>query len=317
MAKKYGNNYNDRQTLIKKAAVIAFWGNLALAGLKLFAGIKTGSLSVLGDGIDSATDVLVAGIALFISFLISQPSDKTHPWGHGRAETTATMAFSFIILFAGSQLVLSAVKNVINQTAPTQTGFLSVIIILISIAGKLCLALSQYLLGKKANSSITLANAQNMRNDVVISVSVLIGLCVSYFFAFPIIDSIIAFLVGLWVIKNAVQLFLEMNMELMDGNENSEAYKTLFSVIKSIGGVTNPHKVRMRRIASMWDIDLDIEVDENLTVHEAHKIADKLEDGIKMAIPDVYDIVIHVEPAGHRRHHKREQYGLKESDISG
>jgi cation diffusion facilitator family transporter len=145
---------------------------------------------------------------------------------------------------------------------------------------------------------------------------VLLGLILSYFFTLPVIDSIIALLVGLWIIKNAVKLFLEMNMELMDGSESSEEYKTLFSVIKSVEGVTNPHKVRMRKIASMWDIDLDIEVDENLTVHEAHKIADKLEEEIKQAIPDVYDIVIHIEPAGHRRHHRREQFGLKESDIT-
>ncbi|MBP7479680.1 MAG: cation transporter [Spirochaetaceae bacterium] len=315
MSKKSETKPVDRLRYIKTAALIAFWGNLLLAVLKLFTGIKTGSLSVFGDGIDSATDVLVAGIALFISYLISRPSDKTHPWGHGRAETTATMAFSFIIFFAGLQLVFSAVKSLLNKTAAPETELLSVIIILVSIAGKLGLALSQYFLGKKADSSITLANAQNMRNDVVISVSVLLGLCLSYFFTLPLIDSIIALLVGLWVIRNAVKLFLEMNMELMDGSESSEEYKTLFSVIKGVDGVSNPHKVRMRKIASMWDIDLDIEVDENMTVHEAHKIADKLEEEIKKAIPEVYDIVIHVEPAGHRRHHRREQYGLKETDI--
>lgn len=316
MIKNFEAGHIDRLKYIKTAALIAFWGNLVLSALKLFAGIKSGSLSVLGDGIDSATDVLVAGIALFISYLISRPSDKTHPWGHGRAETTATMAFSFIILYAGLQLVLSALKGMINRTAQAETELLSVVIIVISIAGKLGLAFSQYLLGKKANSAITLANAQNMRNDVVISVSVLLGLILSYFFTLPVIDSIIALLVGLWIIKNAVKLFLEMNMELMDGSESSEEYKKLFSVIKGVEGVTNPHKVRMRKIASLWDIDLDIEVDENLTVHEAHKIADKLEEEIKHAIPDVYDIVIHIEPAGHRRHHRREQYGLKESDIT-
>ncbi len=315
MVMTIAGNHTDRLKYIKTAALIAFWGNLLLSALKIYAGVASKSLSVLGDGIDSATDVIIAGIALLISFLISRPSDKNHPWGHGRAETTATMALSFVILYAGVQLVISAVKSVIFQTSATETELFSVIIICISIAGKLCLALSQYILGKKANSSITLANAQNMRNDVVISVSVLLGLCLSYFFSLPILDSIIAFLVGLWVIKNAIGLFLEMNMELMDGSQSSEAYKTLFDVVKNVSGVSNPHKVRMRKIASLWDIDIDIEVDEELTVHEAHKITDKLEEEIKKAIPDIYDIVIHVEPAGHRRHHRREQFGLNEADI--
>ena len=80
----------SRMKLISLAGWIALLGNLSLALIKVTAGIAAGSLAVLGDGLDSATDVSIACMTLIISRIIHRPSDENHPWGHGRAETTAT-----------------------------------------------------------------------------------------------------------------------------------------------------------------------------------------------------------------------------------
>ena len=122
-------------------------------------------------------------------------------------------------------------------------------------------------------------------------------------------------LVSCWVIKNAIKLFSEMNTELMDGNPDEGIYKTMFDAVMSVKGVSNPHRARIRKIASHWDIDLDIEVDAEMTVHNAHEITSKVEKSVRTAIPDVYDIMVHVEPAGHSGHHEKEQFGLRESDV--
>lgn len=317
---------SSRMRLITLAGWIALLGNLLLAVIKLGAGIVSGSLAVLGDGLDSATDVSIACMTLIVSKIIQQPSDKEHPWGHGRAETTATMVVAFIIFYAGMQLCLSSGKQIFNILAGTSlannpiqenmaVGGMALLATIISIAGKLLLAWSQYRLGRKSGSMMVMANAKNMATDSIISISVLAGLGAAQLLKLPVIDPAVAFLVGLWVLKNAVSIFMQMNLELMDGNQDKELYKTLFNAVRTVEGVSNPHRVRIRKIASRWDIDMDIEVDAYISLHDAHELAERVEESVRQAIPDVYDIMVHMEPVGHSEHHPQEQYGLSESDL--
>ncbi len=305
----------QRQRLISRAGIIALFGNLFLAIAKLFVGFITGSLSVLGDGIDTTTDVIIACMTLVIGKIISRPSDKSHPWGHGRAETMGTLALSFVIFFAGFQLAISAIQQLNSQTSSAEISSLAIIITCISIITKIVLAISQLILGKMANSSMVKANAQNMINDIVISGSVLLGLIISYMFSSPLIDPLVALIVSIWIIKNAVLIFWEMNTELMDGNQNSDIYKELFNAVRTVKGVANPHRVRMRKIANYWDIDLDIEVPADMSVLDAHEISEKVTAAIRLAIPDIYDIMVHIEPEGLSEKHVVEAYGLSEKDL--
>ena len=295
---------------IKVAGVIALLGNAVLALIKLLFAYLSGSLAVMGDGIDSGTDVLIAIVTLVIGSIIAQPSDKEHPWGHGRAETTATMALSFIIFFAGSQLVVQSASRLIRGNIASENSHLAVTAAIISIAGKSVLALLQYHYGKLAGSDMVKANAQNMKNDIVMSAAVLLGLFLSALFNCPAIDPALALLVGFWIIKNACALFCQMNMELMDGNSDDSLYTRLFEAASSVEGVKNPHGARIRKIASHYDIDLDIEASPFLTLFEAHELSEQVEEAIREAISDVYTVTIHIEPCGSDSHQRQEQYGI-------
>jgi cation diffusion facilitator family transporter len=299
----------NRSSIIKIASIIALVGNFILSALKIGAGLYAGSLAVLGDGIDSFMDVLIAIMTLAVSRVISKPADKDHPWGHGRAETVATSILAMILFFAGGQLILSSVQQLIAGTKTEIPGTAALVVTCISIAGKILLSWSQYLFGKKADSALLKANAKNMAADVFTSVGVLIGLGFSIFLNITAIDLITAVLVGLWIIKNAVSIFIETNVELMDGTQNDEFYKLLFEAVHSVPGAGNPHRTRMRRIAGYWDIDLDIEVDPALSITQAHEIANKVETAIKSKIDHIFDIMIHVEPVGNKQ---VESYGLTE-----
>ena len=300
---------------IRVAGTIALIGNAALAFIKILLAYFSKSLAVMGDGIDSSTDVLIAIVTLVISAIISRPSDKEHPWGHGRAETTTTLVLSFIIFFAGAQLAIQSVTRLMNPQDAQAIGRGAVIAAIISIAGKTVLALLQFHYGKIADSEMVKANALNMKNDIIMSLGILVGLFLSEQFKLPILDPIIALLVGLWVIKNAAKLFLQVNFELMDGNADNSLYQKLFSAVSSVQGVHNPHKARIRKMASLFDIDLDIEVDPDMTVYDAHEKAEQVEEAIREVIPEAYDILIHVEPLGSDSHQREEKYGLKPEDM--
>lgn len=310
--KSAGKAYLDKARIIKVASLAALFGNTALAAVKIAAGISAGSLAVIGDGIDSSVDVLIAIMSLVVARIIARPADEDHPWGHGRAETVATAMLSFMLFFAGAQLVLNSAGHIIfgaEREVPSLPAF---IVTVISIAGKTLLAWALFLFGKKADSPMLKANAKNMSADVMLSVGVLLGLGFSMFFKIGLIDSYAALLVGLWVIKSALGIFLEANTELMDGGSGLTYYQTVFDAANSVEEAGRPHRVRMRRIAGLWAIDIDIEVPPNKTVTEAHWISHKVEKAIKERVENVYDIMVHIEPAGNL---EEESYGLSEKNI--
>ncbi|GHT90922.1 cation transporter [Spirochaetia bacterium] len=310
-----GPGIKDRAALIRWASVTAFVGNLLLAALKIVEGISTGSLAVLGDGIDSSVDVLIAVMALVVARVISRPADRGHPWGHGRAETVATALLSFLLFFAGAQLILNSAADLVfgePHDVPSKTA---IIVTLISIGGKLFLALIQYHFGRRAGSAMLRANAKNMTADVLLSIGVLLGLSLSIELGIGAIDSVTAILVGLWVIRTAVGIFMEANMELMDGGRETESYQAVFDAVRSVEGAGNPHRTRMRRIAGLWDIDIDIEVAPEKTVSEAHKIATQVEGAIKDRVEGIYDIMVHVEPEGDHHDKDTEGFGLSEEAL--
>ncbi|MCX7655930.1 MAG: cation diffusion facilitator family transporter [Treponemataceae bacterium] len=305
---------NEKGKIVRRASLIALWGNLFLASLKIVTGLLVSSLAVLGDGIDSSTDVIIALMSFLVAGIITRPADRQHPWGHGRAETIATTILAFVLFFAGAQLILRAGEQLFSLGDTHVPSPVVLVVSLCSIGGKVLLAWSQIYLGKRAHSAMLRANGKNMLGDVVISSGVLLGLGLSILFQVPILDPLVAIGVGLWVIRSAISIFWEVNTELMDGNGEPELYQALFEAVRSVPGTVNPHRARMRRIAGLWDIDLDIEVHPELSVREAHHLASAVERAIKERVDGVYDIMVHIEPEGEADRHPLEQYGLREGD---
>lgn len=315
MEEKQDNLSRKKSRYIKTAGIISLLGNAGLAVLKIVIGIVASSIAILGDGIDSSTDVLISIVTLIISTIIALPSDKEHPWGHQRAETVATMVLSFIIFYAGAQLCVQSIQKLVQKDFATEISFLAIGASLVSIFGKTILCFTQKFFAKKADSEILKANAQNMKNDIIMSSGVLIGLLLSHFLSLPILDPVIAIAVGLWVIKNAIEIFMEQNMELMDGNADSELYKKLFNAVASVRGVTNPHSARIRKMASMFDIDLDIEVAPSMPLYEAHELSEQVEEAIRKEIPEAYAVTIHIEPLDSCTHQRAERFGLSPENV--
>jgi cation diffusion facilitator family transporter len=305
----------SRAALIRRASVTALAGNLVLAASKITAGLMTGSLAVVGDGVDTSVDVLIAVMQLFIAGVAARPADPGHPWGHGKAETVGTAVLSFMLFFAGFQLVKSSCEDLFNGAPREIPGPIAIAVTLVSIAGKLLLAFNQYRMGKKAGSAMLAANAKNMAGDVAVSAGVLAGLTLSRLFNVRQIDSVAAVAVGFWVIKSAIDIFAGVNDELMDGGVFKEQYRAVFEAVRSVPGAVNPHRTRIRRIAGFLDIDIDVEVDSSLTVKDAHAIATQVEKAIRSRLENVFDIMVHIEPAGDLSSVKDEAYGLSENIV--
>jgi cation diffusion facilitator family transporter len=306
-------NEKKRTLLIKQSSIFSAIGNALLASMKIIVGLNANSLALVGDGIDSTTDVITSILTFFTASFSSEPPDREHPWGHERAETISTKLLSIIIFFAGAQLAVKSVKNIIFQSGLELPGQIAIYATLISIIGKIILAFYKFRTGKKTESSMLIADAKNMRNDVLISCTVLLGILATRLFQIPLIDTLIALGVSLWIIKIAFTIFMETSVELMDSIDDKQIYEKIFLAVENVNGVGNPHKVRIRKMNRFYVVDLDIEVDGNMSVKEGHDIALKIDEEIKKTVENIYDVMIHIEPAGAGEH--VEKFGLKKEDL--
>jgi cation diffusion facilitator family transporter len=303
----------ERGRKIVTASWIGIIGNGLLAVLKTVVGFVSGSAAVLGDGIDSGLDVLTSGITLVAARITAKPPDIDHPYGHSRIEAIATKSVSFIILFAGGQLALGTLRHLFEETSRQLPSELAIWVTLASIVGKTALAIHKRTVGKRLNSQMLVADANNMRADIVISLGVLLGLAFTFLLGLPIVDSLVALLISVWIIFVAFRIFLDTNTELMEGYKDRETYEKIFKAVDSVPGAEHPHRTRVRTLGSVQIIDLDIEVDGELTVTEAHEIARQTEQSIKRVVGNVYDVLVHVEPLGNVEN--RERYGLSKRKL--
>ena len=288
----------NREYEIKKASWIGIFGNAFLALAKMIVGLIAGSLAVVADGIDSMSDIITSVITLIAARILSKPPNIRFPYGYGKADTIATKALSFIILFAGAQLAISTTQKLIHKTVTEIPSYIAIVVTIVSIAGKLILAWHQKFIGRKTGSDMLIANGLNMQNDVLISSSVLVGLIATFVFKLPIIDPIVALLVSVWIIKVGIEIFMQSNVDLMDGTQDCSIYNKIFSAIEKVEGVHNPHRVRTRKIGDKMMVSADIEVDGKLSLKQAHEIAHEVESSIKATIDNIFDVAIHVEPIG-------------------
>jgi len=303
-----------REKKIIRASWWAIIGNVLLALLKLAVGFFSGSFAVVADGIDSTTDIVTSLVVLLAARIIAKPPNVRFPYGYKKADTVAAKVLSFVIFFAGAQLALSTIRILLAGGSVEIPGHIAIWVTLVSIVGKLFLALLLNRTGKKVESTMLIANARNMRNDILLSLSVLTSLIFTMILNEPMIDHIIAFLISFFIMYEGFRIFMKSNIDLMDGIDNTEVYNHLFESVHSVEGAHNPHRVRARKIGHYYMINLDIEVDPDLSVKEAHDIAKNVENSIKSNLRNIYDVMVHVEPLGNLE--EDEKYGITETEIN-
>jgi cation diffusion facilitator family transporter len=302
-----------REKIIQNASWAGIIGNGLLSILKITAGFISGSLVVIADGVDSASDIIASVVTLVTAKILSKPPNIKYPYGYDKADTIATKILSFIMFFAGAQLLIITVKKFFTGEHDEIPAMLAIYVTVVSIIGKVLLSWHQTSVGKKTGSTMLIANGRNMLNDVVISGSVLAGLIAIYILKMPVLDTIFAFAVSLWILWVAFNIFREASLRLMDGVKDCTIYEQIFNAIDSIEGAHHPHRVRARNIGHQLMIAIDLEADGDLTLRQAHEIAHQVEQAIKLKIENVFDVAIHIEPLGD--HIKEKAFGIEKNNL--
>lgn len=293
---------------ILRASYVSVIGNGVLSAAKIIVGAISGSFAVISDGIDSASDVAMSVVMIVTAKIMGRKPNRKYVYGYAKAELIATKILSMLIFFAGAEMFVSAIRNLFSEQERIMPGKIAIYVTVASILCKLLLSLYQTATGRKTGSSMLIANGINMRNDVVISLSVLVGLFFSFVLELPILDSVTALLVSCFIVWSAVRIFMDSNTELMDGVKDVAVYQKIFDAIEKVEGIKNTHRVRSRSIGNKYMITLDVEADGNMTLNQAHALTIEVEQRIRESIPEVYDIVVHIEPFGT---HPEEVFGVR------
>ncbi|CAM2968540.1 cation diffusion facilitator family transporter [Legionella worsleiensis] len=286
--------HNERYWQAKKVTLIGALINALLGVVKLIGGILYHSHALVADGIHSFSDLITDVMVLFASKYGSLDADDTHPYGHQRIETAATLILAQLLILAGFGIAWDALDELIHATH-TMPNWLSVPIICASIlANELLFHYTKHI-GQRINSPLIIANAWHHRSDAASSVVVLLGL-IGSLAGFVSLDAIAAIIVGLMIVKMGWDYAWNSVKELVDTAVDSELLLQIEQVIQSIDGVQKIHQLRSRFMGNDVLIDVHILVSPKISVSEGHYIAQHVHHALVQQIASVQDVTVHVDP---------------------
>lgn len=288
-------NFMDLYTNLRrgeKGAWISIGAYVFLSALKLIFGFWGSSEALKADGFNNLTDI-IASIAVLVGLRISQkPPDENHHYGHLRAETIASLLASFIMAVIGLQVLSNAVRSIFEPVAEAPSlitawvAFFSAIVMYAVYRYNLKLS-------REIKSTAVRAAAYDNRSDALVSIGAGIGIIGAVFGA-PILDVITAFIVGLIIIKTALDIFKESVITLTDGFDEDEV-ETLSVLVRRVPGVITLRDFKGRNHGNVMFIDLTVSVAPNLNVVESHWITEEIERKIQKVKPHCV-ILVHIEP---------------------
>ncbi len=268
---------------------------LALVVLKLVVASITGSISILAQAMDSVLDVFAVVATFFAIGIASRPADEEHPFGHGKVEGIAAIVQAVLLFGASAGIVYSAIRRIISGEV-IEFAAAGIGVMLVSMLASIFL--SRHLLRvSRATGSIALeANAHNIAADVYTTAGVLVGLVIIQFTGLYIIDPIIAIIVAAFIVRAAYGVLRKSFGELIDirlPKAEEEAIKS--SILEHGCQLVDFHDLRTRKAGSQRYIELHLTMPKNVSVEEAHRMCDHLEQDIKTRLRGA-SVVIHVEP---------------------
>ncbi|NQT85367.1 cation transporter [bacterium] len=288
----------DRERQIRRITVLGLIINLALAGVKLAAGMLGHSRALVADSVHSLSDCATDVMLLVGSRLWARPRDDDHPYGHARIETLITVLVGLLLAGVGIGIGVNAVTNLHEQHSETP-GAAALAAALFSIIVKEWLYRHTMRVGRAAHSSAVVANAWHHRSDALSSVPAFLAVGGAMLWpAWSFLDHVGAGLICLLILQAAWRIIGPAVGQLIDTGLPRKDAEDILKAVQGCDGVEDAHDLRTRRLGSGVAVDLHVAVEPTLSVAEGHDIAEAVRHTILDHFPDVIDVVVHIDPAG-------------------
>lgn len=281
--------------IASRAALLSFASNAVLMALKLSVGLASGSIAVLGDGVDSGEDLFASALAFFTVRLALQPADEAHPYGHGKAESLSAMSQAALIGGGAVFITIAAVRRLI--THDVEIGVLPSIITMCVAAGVNVVVAAYSMRAARISGSVAVAaDARHLVTNVVQALAVIAGLTLVWATGNHVFDPVMALVLAAYLVWIAVGILRTALSELVDSALPDDVLAALHECLAHEShGMRGYHALRTRRSGRETHIDLHALIDPEISVREAHLLIEDLERDIAAISPGAV-VTVHLDP---------------------
>lgn len=287
----------NENKMLRRVTAVGIAGNVILVIFKLYAGIVGKSEAMVSDAIHSLSDVFATFVAFIGARISGKAPDRDHPYGHDRFECLASMLLGLILLGTGMGIGYTGVQTIIagNYGALETPAVIALIAAIVSIVSKEAMfRYTRYCAGK-LNSSVFMADAWHHRSDALSSVGSLVGILGARM-GCPVMDSIACVVICLCILKVACDILKDAVVKLLDTSCGEEWNSEMSAFIQSLSGVDSVDLLQSRKFGNKIYLDVEISVDGNLSLSDAHDIAERVHDAVEEAHPEIKHVMIHQNP---------------------
>jgi len=286
----------SRPTLAIRTVIFSMVSSVFLAAIKFLAGIFGNSFALIADGIESVVDVFSSILVLIGLKYAERPADENHPYGHGKAEPLITFLVVVFLVISAATIAWQAIINIQDPHAipkPFTLIILAAIIIWKEISFQIVNKRS-----KKLKSSALKAEAWHHRSDAITSIAAFVGISIAIFGGkgFEVADDYAALFAAVLILYNCYKILRPALGEVMDENIYEDLTEKIRLISVEVKGVKDTEKCFIRKAGMKYHVDLHAIVDGEISVKEGHHISHQLKDRLCEEIPELGNVLIHVEP---------------------
>lgn len=285
----------NNEKIAIKVSVISIILNCLLTLIKFISGVISKSSAMISDSVHSLSDVLSTFVVIIGVKIANKKADSDHPYGHERIECVSAIILSGMLFIIGALIGINGIKNVTNSSNLVMPGVLALIASIISIISKEAMYQYTIRVSKKINSAALKADAWHHRSDALSSIGSFIGILGSRL-GFKIFDPLASVIISLCIIKVSIDIFKDAIDKMVDKSCDKEVIDKVISVIEKNESVKNIDDIKTRQFGNKAYVDVEISVDENLLLKDAHKIAEEIHNSVENEINIVKHCMVHVNP---------------------
>jgi cation diffusion facilitator family transporter len=279
---------------VQRIFIIVLALNLSVALAKAAFGFLAGSVSMVADALHSGFDSFSNVVGIIALYFAGKPPDPEHPYGHGKIETLGTLAIGAMLLLTAAGILYEGYRRLVAPVTPAITG-VTVGVMVVTLIINIAVSTYERRRGEEYRSQILVADSMHTRSDVFVSIAVLGGFLVVRL-GYPQADPIIAFAIGLLIARMGIGILYEAAQVLTDAMNLPCDPALIRAVVMDTPGVAGYHDFRCRGKTGEIFADIHVTVDPALPVSRAHEISDEVERRLKETVPELAEVVVHIEP---------------------
>ena len=278
---------------IKKAGIAGIWGNIFLLLIKSSIGFITHSQAMIADSVNSASDIIASLMTFIGNKISSEPKDKDHNFGHGKAEYIFSLFISITMILVSLKLLIDSANTLINKTY-FEFSWILILVCILTIITKLYIYIYTKKLFKKYDNILLKSNYKDHKNDCLVTtctlISIIFGLYGIYW-----VDGLVGIGISIWILITGIGIFLESYNVLMDVSLDEKTKETIMEIVKKHKDIKNCYNLYTAPVGYKYLVVFTIAVNGEMSTYDSHKLANHLEKDVEK-LDKVDKAVVHVHP---------------------